>query len=68
MASTYSSPQMRKQSRLMGQVGLLMWVAVQERDWRNKRLEAKRLIQKLFKNSGVGVIGMKKRLYLGFFF
>ena len=37
MASTYSSPQMRKQSRLMGQVGLLMWVAVQGRGWRNKR-------------------------------
>lgn len=35
---------------------------------KQERLEAKRLIQKLFKNSGVGVIGMKKRLYLGFFF
>ena len=32
---------------------------------KQERLEAKRLIQKLFKNSGVGVIGMKKRLYLG---
>ena len=37
MASTYSSLPMRKQSGLRGQVGLLMWVAVQGRDWRNKR-------------------------------
>ena len=35
---------------------------------KQERLEAKRLIRKLFKNSGVGVIGIEKRLYLGDFF
>ena len=35
---------------------------------KQERLEAKRLTKKLFKNSGVGVIGIEKRSYLGDFF
>lgn len=53
MNPIHSLLQMKKQSKLMGQAGLLMLVAVQgEGLEEQKRLLAKRLIRKLFKNLG----------------